>query len=169
MRLWRNLLFLWFLILAPEWIYGYIAYSRLPCPIRFPTNYITGISITLQGHYNDVLMTTLASQLSSLTVVYSTVYSDADQRKHQSSASLAFVRGIHRDRWISRTKGKLRGKCSHLMTSSWNWRNSIRSSFGSHGGPFPMRTVSENRYISIIAFIRLQRKQNSHNSSNQTT
>ena len=41
-------------------------------------------------------MTTVASQITSLTVVYSTVYSDADQRKHQSSASLAFVRGIHR-------------------------------------------------------------------------
>ena len=34
------------------------------------------------------------------------VYSGAHQRKHQSSASLAFVRGIHRDRWIPRTKGQ---------------------------------------------------------------
>ena len=41
-------------------------------------------------------MNTIASQISSLTIVYSTVYSGADQRKHQSSASLAFVRGIHR-------------------------------------------------------------------------
>ena len=41
-------------------------------------------------------MTTMASQITSLTVVYSIVYSGADQRKHQSSASLAFVRGIHR-------------------------------------------------------------------------
>ena len=70
-------------------------------------------------HYSDVTMTTMASQVTSLTVVYSFVYSDADQRKHQSSASLAFVWGIHRDRWIPRTKGQLRGKCSHLMTSSW--------------------------------------------------
>ena len=70
-------------------------------------------------HYIDVIMTTMASQITSLTVVYSTVYSDADQRKHQSSASLAFVWGIHRDRWIPRTKGQLRGKCFHLMTSSW--------------------------------------------------
>ena len=38
----------------------------------------------------------IASQITSLTIVYSTVYSDADQRKHQNSASLAFVRGIHR-------------------------------------------------------------------------
>ena len=65
-------------------------------------------------------MTTIASQITSLTVVYSIVYSGADQRKHQSSASLAFVRGIHRDRWIPRTKGQLRGKCFHLMTSSWH-------------------------------------------------
>ena len=43
-------------------------------------------------------MTTVASQITSLTVVYSIVYSSADQRKHQSSASLAFVRGIHWDR-----------------------------------------------------------------------
>ena len=63
-------------------------------------------------------MTTMASQITSLTVVYSTVYSDADQRKHQSSASPAFVWGSHRDRWIPRTKGQLRGKCFHLMTSS---------------------------------------------------
>ena len=41
-------------------------------------------------------MGTIASQITSLTIVYSTVYSDADQRKYQSSASLAFVRGIHR-------------------------------------------------------------------------
>ena len=34
--------------------------------------------------------------ITSLTIVYSIVYPDADQRKHQSSASLAFVRGIHR-------------------------------------------------------------------------
>ena len=38
----------------------------------------------------------IASQITSLTIVYSTVYSDADQRKHQSSVALAFVRGIHR-------------------------------------------------------------------------
>ena len=47
-------------------------------------------------HYTDVIMGTIASQITSLTIVYSTVYSDADQRKYQSSASLAFVRGIHR-------------------------------------------------------------------------
>ena len=47
-------------------------------------------------YYSDIIMSTMASQISSLTIVYSTVYSGADERKHQSSAWLAFVRGIHR-------------------------------------------------------------------------
>ena len=47
-------------------------------------------------HYGDVIMSAMASQITSFTIVYSTVYSGTDQRKHQSSASLAFVRGIHR-------------------------------------------------------------------------
>ena len=47
-------------------------------------------------HYGDVLMGTMVSQTTSLTIVYSTVWSGADQRKHQSSALLAFVRGIYR-------------------------------------------------------------------------
>ena len=47
-------------------------------------------------HYDDVIMSVIASQITSLTIVYSTVYPGADQSKHQSSASLAFVWGIHR-------------------------------------------------------------------------
>ena len=47
-----------------------------------------------QWHYSDVIMGAMASQIASLTIVYLTVHSD--QRKHQSSASLALVRGIHR-------------------------------------------------------------------------
>ena len=47
-------------------------------------------------HYCDVIMGTMASQITSITIVYSTVYSGTDQRKHQSSASLAFVWGNHR-------------------------------------------------------------------------
>ena len=48
------------------------------------------------GHYGDAIMGTISSQVTNLTIVYSIVNSDADQRKHQSSASLAFVREIHR-------------------------------------------------------------------------
>ena len=54
------------------------------------------VSVFMHHHYGDVIMGAIASQIISLTIVYSTVHSDADQRKHQSSASLAFVRGIHR-------------------------------------------------------------------------
>ena len=54
------------------------------------------VLLWLYLHYNDVMTDTMTSQITSLTIVYSTVYSGADQRKHQSSASLAFVRGIHR-------------------------------------------------------------------------
>ena len=41
-------------------------------------------------------MGAMASQITNLTIVYSTVYLGEDQRKHQSSTSLDFVRGIHR-------------------------------------------------------------------------
>ena len=40
-------------------------------------------------------MSAISSQITGVSIVYSTVYSGADQRKHQSSASLAFMRGIH--------------------------------------------------------------------------
>ena len=43
-----------------------------------------------------VIMCAIASQITSLAIVYTIVYSDTDQRKHQSSASLAFAWGIHR-------------------------------------------------------------------------
>ena len=58
--------------------------------------YFTASFDCLSDHYDDVIMGAMASQIISLTIVYSTVYSDAHQGKHQSSASLAFVWGIHR-------------------------------------------------------------------------
>ena len=57
-------------------------------------------------HHNDVIKGAIASQITSIATVYSTVNSGWNQRKHQSSASLAFVPGIHRDRWIPRTNGQ---------------------------------------------------------------
>ena len=48
--------------------------------------------VHVKCHYNDVIMSAMASQITSLTIGYSTVYSGADQKKHQSSASLVFVR-----------------------------------------------------------------------------
>ena len=61
-------------------------------------------------HYCDVIMGAMVSQITSLTIVYSTVYSGTDQRKHQSSASLAFVWEIHRWPVNSRHKWPLTRK-----------------------------------------------------------
>ena len=65
---------------------------------------------TNNDHCGDVIMSTLASQITSLTIVCSNVYSGADQRKHQSSAPLAFVRGIHRWPVNSSHKGQVTRK-----------------------------------------------------------
>ena len=75
---------------------------------------------SLDKHYNDVILSAMASQITSLTIVYSTVYWGADQRKHQISASLAFARGIHRWSVNSPHKEPVTRKCFHLMTSSRN-------------------------------------------------
>ena len=66
-----------------------------PSIIQFPG--IPGKDIIAWGiHHNDVIMSAMVSQITSLTIVYSAIYSGADLRKHQSSVSLTFVRGIHR-------------------------------------------------------------------------
>ena len=49
-----------------------------------------------KSHDSDVIMSTAMSQITGVSIVYSTICSGADQRKHQNSASLTFVRGIHR-------------------------------------------------------------------------
>ena len=61
-------------------------------------------------HCCDAIMGTVASQITSLTIVYTTVYSDADQSRHQSSASLAFMWGIHRGPVNSPHKGPVTRK-----------------------------------------------------------
>ena len=59
-------------------------------------NISINIFVVLAIHYNDAIMGAMVSHITSLTIVYLSVYSGADQRKHQSSASLAFDWGIHR-------------------------------------------------------------------------
>ena len=77
-------------------------------------------------HSSDVIMSAMAFQITGVLIVYSTVCSGEDQRKHQNSASLVCVREIHR--WPvnspqspvnSPHKSQWRGTCFHLMTSSW--------------------------------------------------
>ena len=73
-------------------------------------------------HYSDVIMIQMASQITSLMSVYSTVSSGKDQRKNQSSASLAFVRGITGDQWIPRKR------TSNAENVSIWWRHHVNIS-----------------------------------------
>ena len=75
--------------------------------------------IVLPVHYDDVIMNTMASQITSLSIVCSTVCSGANQRKHQTPRHWPLWWEFTGDRWIPRRKGLLRGKYFHLMTSSW--------------------------------------------------
>ena len=68
-------------------------------------NIIISMCSTKSLHYTDFIISLMASQITSLTIVYPTVYSRTDQRKHQSSVSLAYVREFTWDQWIPRTKG----------------------------------------------------------------
>ena len=71
----------------------------------------------LAGKHNyDIIMSAMVSQIIGVSIVFSTIYWGADQRKRQSCASLASLCG----NWIPRTNGQYRGKCFHLVTSSWN-------------------------------------------------
>ena len=101
-------------VTRPQWVY-----------VMSSTWFLFGINIPhddntlrIRNHYDDVIMGTIASQITSLAIVYSIVYSSADQRKHQSTASLAFVWGFHRGPVNSPHKWPVMRKCFHLMTSS---------------------------------------------------
>ena len=69
-------------------------------------------------HYDDVIMTARASQITSLTIVYSTVYSGAHQRKHQGSASLAFCAG--NSPWTGEFRAQMASNAENV--SIW-WRH----------------------------------------------
>ena len=100
--------------------------------------------MSINGHYSDVIMGAMASQITSLMIVYPTDYSGADQRTHQSSASLVFVRGIHRWPVNSPHKGPVTWKMfplddvikkrrSALFTSeNYDTRSSNSSHTGQH-------------------------------------
>ena len=81
----------------PDWL-TYI------CDTRGRWVYRVSVKGSENIHYNDVIMGAMAFKITSLTIVYSTVHSSADQRKQQSSSSLAFVRGIHQ--WLVNSSHK---------------------------------------------------------------
>ena len=100
---WLVLYFNWLLIISMESYEKDIAlvikllhvYECAALKWPFLTVYLVDESI-MCTHHCDVIMSAMASQITGIWSVYSTFYWSADQRKHQSSASLAFVRGIHR-------------------------------------------------------------------------
>ena len=95
---------------ANQLIVGFSAHSSSDVELsRFLCSGLIQYDGSLE-HYSDVIMSTMASQITSLTVDYSTVYSGADQRRDQSSASLAFVREIQRSPVNSPHKGPVTWK-----------------------------------------------------------
>ena len=84
-------------LVLPTWMVACIMMQMLPSQIiqsRCCLS-IRDLLLTPQGHYSDMIMSGMVSQTTGVPIVYSIVCSGVDQRKHQSSASLAFVRGIH--------------------------------------------------------------------------
>ena len=94
-------------------------YYSLNSYCKTVTDVVSFGALVTYTHYSDVIMSVIASQITSLTIIYSTVYSDTDQRKHQSSAALSFVRGIHRWPGNSPQKGPVTRKimifCIHTV------------------------------------------------------
>ena len=63
-------------------------HQNISCTYDIYIHILNSSSQNKDIHYNDVIKSATASKITSLTIVYSTVYSGADQRKHQSSTSL---------------------------------------------------------------------------------
>ena len=124
---------------------------------RWPVNCTHKWPITQKmSQFDDAIMyvivSAMAPQIASISIVCSTVCSGAPQRKHQSSESLAFLRGIHRWPVDSPHEGPLTGKFFHLMTSSWfRWQHrqgtfSLKGRYTTCGS----LGVSENTRVSIF-------------------
>ena len=81
-------------------VYDYVSsVYKQPQPVlgRFAIQIANVVALRVNIlHYSDVVMSAMAPQITGVTIVYSTVCTGADQRKHQSSASLALLRGNHR-------------------------------------------------------------------------
>ena len=120
----------------------------------------------LSLHYDDVMMGTKASQITSLMIVYSIVYSDADQGKHQSSASLTFVRGIHRGTVNSPHKWSVTRKILPfddviMALDTYFWRLNLLNVSWALGINLSMGSANESqRYIVASSHIGWDHRQN---------
>ena len=93
-------------------------------------------------HYRDVIMSMIASQITCVSIVCSTVYSGADQRNYPCHCP--WWGESTGDWWIPLTKGQLCGKCFHLMMSSWD----------NPGGDFTEgHSQSQRKVINIVSLL----------------
>ena len=90
-------------------------------------------------HYSYIIMSAMASEITGLTIVYSIVYLGADQRKHQSSASLTFVWGIH---W-SPVNSPHKRPVTRKNVSIW-WRH--------HDKKSPKKWQMNAQAVSVVRF-----------------
>ena len=89
-------------------------------------------------HYNDVIVGAMVSQITNLTIVHSTTYSGANQRKPQKLRLTGPCKGSSPVTGESPAqRASKHGKCFHLLTSSC----------GRHG-----ICIIVTSYISVIAF-----------------
>ena len=98
-----------------NWFFFFYLCDLDLCPLTL-TFYMDIISVNgnnswkFHDYYSDVTMSAMASQITGVSTIYATVCLGVDQRKHQSSASLAFVGGIHRSLVNSLHKGPVTRK-----------------------------------------------------------
>ena len=121
MRYWSTVVFGNATINALEWSLSTHYVSKFGWVFFLKRTWVSDGRVFILVHYDDVIMGAIASQITSLTIVYSTVYSGSDQSKHQNSASLAFVWGIHRGPVNSPHKWPVTRK----NVSIW-WRHHVR-------------------------------------------
>ena len=95
-----------------------------------------------RSHHNDVIMSAMASQITSLTSVLLNRLFKAQIKENIKAARHWLLWGeFTGDRWIPRKKGQYRGKCFHLMTSSWIGVASLALGQSNHGGNSTIASV----------------------------
>ena len=103
------------MIISSYWIVGMnggnMALGKITCVIA-------DVDIISSYHYGDVKMGAITSQITSLTIIYSTVFQTQIKENIKAPRHWPLCVEFTGDRWIPRTNGQLRGKCFHLMTSS---------------------------------------------------
>ena len=116
-----------------------------------------------EKHYNDVIRSAMSSQITSVTIVYSTVYSGADQRKYQSSASMAFCEGnpsvtgefpAQRASNADHVSMWWRHRVLHMTCNSVTLCQHRMTSW--HGNTLPLLTGVESKGQSVILEQRLK-------------